>query len=178
MTQHTAKRRRSGCVSHDFHTSGIASRIDRHRAAFNGVEDRRQRGVLVQRLPASAVHVAHGGPDLFIRIRPEIFHQEIHEPPVPLQDREDLRGAVVALDPGLDPRLDWCRCSGNPHRCSRRRRERGQDVVGDAPVEDQGEKGTKGVLPAFAVRKHSWDCTVSRSVVRGPPSAKDGTNQR
>jgi hypothetical protein len=33
-------------------------------------------------------------------------------------------------------------------------------------------------LPAFSVGKHSFDCTVSRPVARGPRSAKDGGNQR
>ena len=79
-------------VPDDLHPRGVGSRVDRHRAALPpSSKHRRQRGVFVERLPAAPVHVAHGRADLRVRIGREILHQEIHEPAVTLQDREDLR---------------------------------------------------------------------------------------
>ena len=80
--------------------AGSLSRSTFDRAALLEIEDRREAGVLVERLAAAAMHVANGGADLRILIGRQILHQEIDEPSVALQDRQQLRRAIARLHRG------------------------------------------------------------------------------
>ena len=44
--------------------------------------------------------VAHGGPNLFVRIRGDVFHEEVKQAGVALQQRQELQRAVAHIHLG------------------------------------------------------------------------------
>ena len=74
--------------------------------AFATGQNRLERDVALEHAPAARVHVTDGGADLRVAVGGEIFHHEIDQPPVALQEGQHLDGALrgVARD-GLSRRL-------------------------------------------------------------------------
>ena len=81
---------------------------DRHALLFRGVDDRLDRQVIVQRLATSAMDVPDRRTDLRIVVGVDVFLEEVDEPAIALQDRQDPQ-----VGPGrrlreqrLDPRRE------------------------------------------------------------------------
>src|SRR5262249_18818968 len=75
----------------------VKSRLDGHRLPFFGIDHRFEPEVMINRLPATFMHVARGGPDLRVLIRRNVLGDEIYQPPVALQQGEHLYGSIRRL---------------------------------------------------------------------------------
>jgi hypothetical protein len=94
--------------------------------------------------------VPRGRTDLRVLVSGEIFHQEIDETAIPLQDCEHLKRAIGGL---------WLR------RFLRLRLpppQRRSNIIGDAAVVENREKRAKREFQATAVRDHRIDSISQR----------------
>ena len=81
---------------------------------------------------------AHGGAHLIVRVLADVFHQEVHQAGIALQDAEELQGAIRG-------RPGW---RGRRRNLRRRRRALRQTEVrnqfrGKLTAEQKGEKTSK-----------------------------------
>ena len=62
------------------------------------VHHRLRREMARDNLVGLRVHVARGGADLLIGIRRQVFHEEVQNPALPLEDAEQLQGPILISD--------------------------------------------------------------------------------
>ena len=100
--------------------------------------------VALERLARAGVDVADRRADLGVGVGREVLHQEVDEPSVPLQEREQLGGAV----PGV--RRRWRRRS---HRL-RHPHQRRLHIVRQLAAAEDREPGAEGERQTLAERDH------------------------
>jgi hypothetical protein len=92
---------------------------------------------MVQHAPATSVDISNSRPYLNVGVSTQVFHQEINQPAVSLQQGEHLYRAIG-------------RIGGNKRRsrlgCSRRRGGGGLQRERQPSIEENGEEGRKGEL--------------------------------
>ena len=69
-------------------------RFQLRESAFHSVDHRLQADITLQRLSAMRMNVAHCSADLFVRVTGDVFHQEIDQPRIALQDSKHLKRAI------------------------------------------------------------------------------------
>jgi putative phosphoribosyl transferase len=82
-----------GHVAEQFYHSGVIG-LDLRERALHAVNHGGEPQITPERFAALIVQIAHGRAHLVVRIGGNIFHQEIDEARVPLQDPQNLQGAV------------------------------------------------------------------------------------
>ena len=68
--------------------------------AFDAVDHRLERDIAGHGIAALVVQFADGGADLVVGIAGDVFHQEVDQAGIALQDAEKLQGAVGGADGG------------------------------------------------------------------------------
>src|SRR6478752_1622468 len=106
MPERPTERRLRADLADDLDPGGVDAALDRDRPPLLVVQDRLEGEVTEQRLPRVGVDVAGRRSDLGVGVGREVLHQEVHEASVPLQDRQQLGGAVA----GVWRRRWWWRC--------------------------------------------------------------------
>ena len=110
--------------------------------AFHAVDHRLQGDVAGDGIAALVVQFADGGADLVVGVGGDVFHQEVHQARIALQDAEHLQGAVGGLDGGRGGR------GGGRSRFGRgrfppRELQIPEGLVGESAAEQQVEETTK-----------------------------------
>lgn len=89
----------SGDITDEFHQGRIA--VGRSgRAALDRIDYRGRSEMANQNFARVLMHIARGGAHLFVRIRGDIFHEEIQHASFALQHSEKLQGPVGGFDLG------------------------------------------------------------------------------
>ncbi len=86
-------------VADELHHVGIV-RGRLGEGAFHAIDHRLQGDVAGDGIAALVVQFAHGRADLVVGVAGDVFHQEVHQARIALQDAEHLQGAVGSLDGG------------------------------------------------------------------------------
>src|SRR5580704_6146106 len=68
------------------------------KGSLDTVNHRREGDITDECVARTALHGADGRADLFVLIRRNIFHQEIHDTRIALQDAQNLQSAVRRLE--------------------------------------------------------------------------------
>ena len=105
------------------------------RRAFDAIDDRDERDMTAEAVAAIAVHAADGCADLIVGIGADVFHEEIDQARIALEDLQDLQGSVAGFDFG---KLDYRR------GLYFRKAIGSGDVFGQNAGEEQREEAAEG----------------------------------
>ena len=112
--------------------------------AFDAIDHGLERDVAGEGIAALVVQLADGGADLVVGVGGDVFHEEVHQAGIALQDSEDLQGAVRGLGGRGGRSGGGFRGGGLGGRgLAARQVERRERVGGQRPVEQNVEEAAE-----------------------------------